>query len=688
MRTTAGRTRHRSAARPLALVAVTVLAVVLAGQAVGVEPTASPAPTPAPVTSAAPATTAPEAPAAPPNAVLATVGDTADDATYLAPGADATGVLPFDTLRLRVLVANATDAPLVWTPQLEFRPAADPGAAFVPLPEMATPGVPLHTTHEWAAVAGGGSEAGPVTAPLADTVLGLPDGLATAPGRRASGPNPDAPATVAARTAFEQEFTFRASIEAAFRATYEVRVTDAGTPLADGAILRVVMADDPGIAAPDGARQGRALSPEFPLVLPQARMTAQAAATELSAIRVVEDVPSAMHKPGAASSCATCHSTHTGQSLSLLRTPDQTTLCHTCHGAAGMGGAADVAAQFAAGQPNDPDTRSYYSHDLAAAGHVLDSNDEFGGQLNRHSQCTDCHNPHDVSQASPFGVSGVAVENGEAGTAPTYSRIDGRVQPITAEYQLCFKCHSGWTEQLPNDPEHPSRDRTDLGLALNPDNASYHPVEAPGKNQTPKMADSLAGSSSYKLWDLKTTDTISCTMCHASSALDATTVAGAARPVHASENRGILVRPYENRVLSTRGTFYEAAGFALCLTCHAETPYMNQMGPGAATATNFDFHGLHTAGIGTRGTGGTDIDLAGAGQGNARCAECHFRSHGPSDAPGEQALDGSGLVTFSPNVHPSTALGGTVRFTKTATGGSCTLTCHGKDHQGIRYSNG
>lgn len=46
--------------------------------------------------------------------------------------------------------------------------------------------------------------------------------------------------------------------------------------------------------------------------------------------------------------------------------------------------------------------------------------------------------------------------------------------------------------------------------------------------------------------------------------------------------------------------------------------------------------------------------MAGAGQGNARCAECHFRSHGPSDAPG----------------------------------GSCTLTCHGKDHQGVRYSNG
>ena len=110
--------------------------------------------------------------------------------------------------------------------------------------------------------------------------------------------------------------------------------------------------------------------------------------------------------------------------------------------------------------------------------------------------------------------------------------------------------------------------------------------------------------------------------------------------------------------------------------------------PHQQRGANFEFHGLHTAGISTRGTGGTDIDMAGAGQGNARCAECHFRSHGPSDAPGGQVVDGSGLVTFSPNVTPSTAMGGSVRFTKTATGGSCTLTCHGKDHQGVRYSNG
>jgi hypothetical protein len=32
-------------------------------------------------------------------------------------------------------------------------------------------------------------------------------------------------------------------------------------------------------------------------------------------------------------------------------------------------------------------------------------------------------------------------------------------------------------------------------------------------------------------------------------------------------------------------------------------------------------------------------------------------------------------------------MGGVPTFTKTATGGSCTITCHGKDHQGATYSN-
>lgn len=710
MRTTAGPSRHRSAALPLAIVSTILLAVVFTGQAVGLEPTALPTATPTPTAvveaSAEPiiqgsleaepgadraATDAPTADEPAPAVVvlpgvLAKVGDTVDQVTYLAEGADATGVLPFDTLRLRVQLANTSEIPRIWTPLLEFRRADAPD--FVPLPEEYTPGFPLHTTHEWVAVDGGGSLPGPYSAPLTDTVLTPPEGLASAPGWRASGPNQDAPANVPAGTSVEQEFTFRISIEAEFGATYELRVTDAGTPLPEVGVLRVVVAEEPRDTVPDGQRHGVQLSPEFPLVLPEGLATSQAAPTELSAIRVVNDTPRKMHTPGDATSCATCHSTHSAKSLSVLSAVDQATQCYTCHGAAGLGGPPDVATQFAGGKANDPETRTYFSHALVAEGHVLDSSDKIEGQLNRHSQCADCHNPHNVSESSPFGVSGVAVENGPAGTSPTYSRIDGRMQPITAEYQLCFKCHSEWTEQLPDVEGRPSLDRTDLGVALNPNNASYHPVEAPGKNQTSKMAESLAGTSTYKLWDLKTTDTISCTMCHTSNTVDVDTVADASLTVHASENRGILVRPYESRILTERDKAFDASAAGLCLACHAEAPFVNTTGTGASAATNFEFHGKHMSGINKRGNGGTDIDVAGAGQGNALCAECHFRSHGPSDVPGDQKLDGAGLVTFAPNVQPSRSLGGQVSYTRTDTTANCTLTCHGKDHRGATYTTG
>ena len=114
---------------------------------------------------------------------------------------------------------------------------------------------------------------------------------------------------------------------------------------------------------------------------------------------------------------------------------------------------------------------------------------------------------------------------------------------------------------------------------------------------------------------------------------------------------------------------------------------MNQYRPAAAEGTNFVFHGLHMAGITTKGSGGLDIDTPGAGQGNARCAECHFSNHGTTELPSTQTVSGDRLVVFGPDVLPSKSMGGVPTFTKTATGGSCTVTCHGKDHQGATYSN-
>ena len=405
---------------------------------------------------------------------------------------------------------------------------------------------------------------------------------------------------------------------------------------------------------------------------------------------------------GSVTQCAGCHRAHTGQASMLLRTAaapslksPTTTLCLTCHD--GTGATLDVAADFTKATPNDPATRSYYQHDVTAVtGHTLGSDDEFGGVFERHSECTDCHDPHDASAvpsvSNPttepwtasgriIGTSGVRVTNGGAGSTPAYQFVNGTSATITAEYQLCLKCHSGYTKLLPDIPGRPSMDMLDAGMEFNPANSSYHPVEAPGRNATTAMANSLEGGSKYKLWTFTTTSTVRCTSCHSGAIADppnSGVTAGSSLATHSSTYRGILVQNYEDRVLTATGLGFDESNFALCFLCHSDSPFISA----DRSATNFSLHQLHAAQIGSSSSGvpGT-IDTPGAGQGNALCAECHFRPHSTATDPAQN----TGLVAFAPNV---TGAGTTTTPTWTSLTpgtGSCTLTCHGHEHTGSAY---
>ena len=659
---------------------------------------------------------------------LALVGKPGVAPTYLSPGQSLTDLLPYQAFRVVAQVANGGPDDVVSAPRLEYRVAGQ--GAYRVVPDTATPGIPLHAAQEWLP-ATVGTRPAPVatTTAVDDARLPAPDGLERARGHRSSGDASATGFTLTGHSVTEQEFTVALSVDAAYGAAYEVRVTDDGRGLDGLTAVRVTVAAAPRTLLSPGQRQGAdgdgtvaaSTLPAYRLVSQSSTIAASAtnsalitpsstaaAAGDPLATTVGPNGPATIHDPYSSTTsgqCSVCHQTHTARSGALVEATTTTGQCYTCH-AGGVGGA-DVQAQYALGQPaNDPATRSYWSHETAdASTHTVDTDNEFAGRLDRHSQCTDCHDPHGTTTdpatmtatgwTLPGGlanVSGVAVSNGAAGTAPAYTWLDGTVAPVTAEYQLCFKCHSGFTT-LPDDvPGKPSQNATDLGVALNPANASYHPIEAPGRNQTQKLADSLAGTSPYKLWNFTVGDTVRCVSCHSSNTTGtasdpAQNAPGATLTVHASTNRGILVRPYENRVLSASGRFYDNQGSALCLTCHMETPFLNQYRPAAAEGTNFVFHGLHMAGISDKGSGGLDIDTPGAGQGNARCAECHFSGHGTTDQPSTQSVSGDRLIVFAPDVLGSKAMGGVPTFTKTATGGSCTITCHGKDHQGATYSN-
>ena len=318
----------------------------------------------------------------------------------------------------------------------------------------------------------------------------------------------------------------------------------------------------------------------------------------------------------------------------------------------------------------------------------------------------------------------MSVLNGPAGTAPTYTFLSGstdaavdedrvtNANPINVEYQLCFKCHSGFTKLLPPIAGKPSLDALDKGIELNPANPSFHPVEAPGTNTTAKMDLNLAATSPFKLWDFKSTSTIRCLNCHASGSTPGPNppapdpvpplplpLPGSALAPHTSSNRGILLRNYQDRLLksgidtATTTAAYSAGDFALCYVCHGEEPFSNSDGPAASTATNFSFHGQHLTLLADKGAGGTDIDKPGDGQGNAICAECHFRIHSTTykattkSADGSaftQAIPGTRLVNFAPNVQP---FGGALSWSAASTTaeGSCTLTCHSHEHDASKY---
>ena len=198
------------------------------------------------------------------------------------------------------------------------------------------------------------------------------------------------------------------------------------------------------------------------------------------------------------------------------------------------------------------------------------------------------------------------------------------------------------------------------------------------------MALSLAGTSPYKLWVFETDDTVRCQNCHgASSVVDQLPkpAVDASLDNHASANRGILIAPYKDRTLNERG-LYQAQNFALCYVCHAEAPMVDDSGD-LRSDTNFSWHGYHMNDISGEGSGGLDIDVPGAGPGNATCAECHFRTHGTALAVNGQA-PATGLVNFAPNVQPRSGVLEFVPATPT-TMGTCTLTCHGKPHNAYGY---
>lgn len=387
----------------------------------------------------------------------------------------------------------------------------------------------------------------------------------------------------------------------------------------------------------------------------------------------------------AAEECAACHRLHSADGRELLGTPEsQSTLCLSCHD--GTGASSNVAAEFNDPNvpPNSAPASAFYSHPAVNdTDHVSAQIDEFAGVLNRHSACTDCHNPHSISPAFASQTnSGWTASGAISGSTGVSASLSWKT-PLSYEYELCLKCHSRYTQLLSYAKE--SYKKMDKAAEFDPSGASYHPVEAPGRNATSQLQESLNGG---RLWRFSVGSTIRCTNCHGNYQLVGNPPSQDSPPAdarlapHASAYRGLLIANYRDRDLKPRNEPYQPSDFALCYLCHSEAPFTSS--EGARPDTNFKYHGKHVSRIGGEGGGSSslDIDVAGAGQGNAICAECHFRVHGTALAPWPQNQNYSRGVNFAPNVQP---LPGQPAPQWSVTDRSCSLICHGKTHNPKRY---
>ena len=326
-----------------------------------------------------------------------------------------------------------------------------------------------------------------------------------------------------------------------------------------------------------------------------------------------------------AAGCESCHRPHSaGGRQRLLRHEAEEDNCFACHD----GSVADKNVLAEMGKP------SAHRVDLATGVH---DPVERPRSMAEHVECADCHNAHRA--ASGGGAQAPFLKPAMAG-ATGLSTSAGQLTEATYEYEVCYKCHA-WSNFAGSPAVHRIIHSVNLADKFSPANASYHPVEAQGKNTSvPSLLQS---------WD--ETSLIYCTDCHSSDG-----TGGAVAGPHGSNYRPLLVRNYD----TDDNTNESPSAYALCYGCHSRTSILGDR--------SFDEHKKHIEGEDTP------------------CSVCHD-PHGISATQGSPA-GSTHLINFDRDVvGPSDATGAGPFFEDRGfRRGSCTLRCHGEDHDDEDYA--
>lgn len=325
----------------------------------------------------------------------------------------------------------------------------------------------------------------------------------------------------------------------------------------------------------------------------------------------------------AENACLNCHRPHAaGHPEWLLTQSDEPANCTVCHD--GNSASKDIKTEF---------LKTY--HHPVENDQGTHQPDENPSVMQRHVSCSDCHDPHATASGVSTGLTLAGSQRNVSGVTVAGSVV----KPATYKYEVCLKCH-GLQEPASLGIVRAGGTRN-IRLKIDPNNASYHPLAAPGKNPAITGLDPAYSSSSQ----------IDCTDCHNN---DQWTASGTQpRGPHGSNYEYILAQQYRADD-PTSGT---TADSALCYSCHDSATLL--------TSGNFPHNSHVTAD-------------------QASCAVCH-------DAHGSR--DNKFLIDFmvqtrlgAPVVTASS--GGQLQFTPDSMNpghGSCSLTCHGHDHNPSTY---
>ncbi len=312
--------------------------------------------------------------------------------------------------------------------------------------------------------------------------------------------------------------------------------------------------------------------------------------------------------------CGSCHRPHTaGGRQRLLRLEAEEDNCLSCHD----GGVAQTDLRRAlAAISTHPVRRTTGKHDPAESPSVMV----------RHVECADCHDPHQTGTGppaqAPFIKPAMAGATGASGVGgdPTEARY---------EYEVCYKCHAQRNvSRAIVDRMFGNNDISDEFATVN---ASYHPVEAQGRN----------GNVPSLLQEYNTASIIYCTDCH-----------GSDNPQDAAGPHGSRYSPLLTDNYNTQDNAVESPqAFALCYRCHSRASILDDK--------SFKKHREHI-------------------EEGISCAACHD-PHG--------VRENTHLINFDRAVaRPSVKAGAGPTFTDLGnTHGSCTLLCHGEDHDDESY---